>query len=376
MVFGAGSRRAALAAVLTAMTISAPQVCAQPEFIPSTGMPAAAVTPDKTAFAGDAAMPGQGGNGRYLLAAAAAVPPAHSAAAAGKSGGTDIVPAAENRWQWSLDGGYRLDDIEWSFALPGINPRSVLTWHDIKSVQLEFGLQRRFYRHLRVKGDIAYAAIFDGRNQDSDFDGDNRTLEFSRSNNTTDSGDLWGLSIGLAYDIALFGDRMFLSPGVGYAYDDQSLQISNGVQTVPPLGPFQNLDSSYDASWYGPWAGMDIRFNSHGRSAPAPGFEALFGFEYHLADFDARADWNLRPDLAHPQSFEQDADATGWVLTVAASYLFNPRWGINLIGRYQHWETDPGTHRFFFSDQTTYAARLNEVAWESLALSLGVTCRF
>ncbi|MFZ0612714.1 MAG: hypothetical protein WAM73_10780 [Desulfobacterales bacterium] len=362
MVLSTCSRRAALAAVLTAMIITAPRVGAQPEFFAAGGGGLAMTEPEE--------------EGSARLAAAAVVPPAHSAAATGKTGGNDALTVPENRWQWSLNSGYRLDDIEWSFSLPGINPRSELTWHDIKSLQVEFGLQRRFCRNFRLLGDVAYAAIFDGRNQDSDFDGDNRTLEFSRSNNTTDSGDLWSLSVGLAYDIALFGDRLFLSPLVGYAYDDQSLQVSNGVQTVPPLGPFEGLDSSYDASWYGPWVGLDIRFNSYGRRAPVPGFEALFGFEYHLADFDARADWNLRPDLAHPQSFEQDAEATGWILTGAFTYLFNSRWGVNLIGRYQHWETDPGTHRFFFSDQTSYAARLNEVTWESLALSLGVICRF
>ncbi|MFZ0727445.1 MAG: hypothetical protein WCD88_12945 [Desulfobacterales bacterium] len=375
MVLSAYSRRAALAAVLTAMIITAPRVGAQPEFFPVGAMTAAAVTPARVAGDG-LAMTETDEEGTARLAAAADVSPAHFAAATGTTGGNDVVAVPENRWQWSLHSGYRLDDIEWSFSLPGINPRSELTWHDVKSLQFEFGLQRRFCRNFRLLGDVAYAAIFDGRNQDSDFDGDNRTLEFSRSNNTTDSGDLWSLSVGVAYDIALFGDRLFLSPLVGYGYDDQTLKVSNGVQTVPPLGPFEGLDSSYDASWYGPWVGMDIRFNSYGRRAPAPGFEALFGFEFHLADFDARADWNLRPDLSHPQSFEQDAEATGWVLTGAFTYLFNSRWGINLIGRYQHWETDPGTHRFFFSDQTSYAARLNPVTWESLALSLGVICRF
>jgi len=376
MALGACSRWVALATVLTIITANPPHVEAQPE--PSTARQsiAASVMSGNPAAGGDRSTAEPGGGRHFRLAAAATVPPAYSAAALGKTGASDSIPAAETRWQWSLNAGYRQDDLKWSFALPGINPRSELTWRDLESFQLEFGLQRRFFHNFRLKGSFAYAVIYNGQNQDSDYDGNNRTLEFLRSNNATDTGDLWDISLGLAYDIRLFGDRFQLSPLLGYAFNDQNLQISDGVQTLPPLGPFQGLDSSYDATWYGPWVGMELQYNSYGSSAPSPGYEAFLGVEYHLADFEAKADWNLRPDLAHPKSFDQDADGSGWVLTGAVNYLFNSRWGINLTGKYQYWETDAGTHRFFFGDGSSYAARLNEVIWESFAVTLGVTCRF
>jgi hypothetical protein len=376
MALGTYSRWAALAFVLTMMSASPPYVEAQPEPSAARSSIAAGMIPGNAATGGGHTTAEPDGDRHLRLTAAATVPPAYSATALGKTGTGDSVPAAETRWQWSLNAGYRQDDLKWSFALPGIDPRSELTWRDIESFQLEFGLQRRFLHNFRLKGAFAYAPIFNGQNQDSDYDGNVRTLEFSRSNNDTDAGDLWDISLGLAYDIRLFSDRFLLSPLLGYAFNDQNLQISNGVQTLPPLGPFQGLDSSYDSTWYGPWIGMELQYNSFGSSAPSPGYEVFFGVEYHLADFEAKADWNLRPDLAHPKSFEQDADGSGWVLTGAFNYLFNSRWGVNLTGKYQHWETDTGTHRFFFSDGTSFATRLNEVIWKSFAITLGVTCRF
>jgi hypothetical protein len=376
MALGACSRWLALATALTIMSANPPYVEAQPEPFAAGDCITASEIPGTPAAGSDHTTAEPGGGRHVQRTAAATVPPAYSAAARGKTGAGGSIPTAGTRWQWSLNAGYRQDDLKWSFALPGIDPRSELTWRDVESFQLEFGLQRRFFHNFRLKGTFAYAVIYNGQNQDSDYDGNNRSLEFSRSNNATDSGDLWDISLGLAYDFRILNDRLLLSPQLGYAFNDQNLQVSDGVQTLPPLGPFPGLDSSYDATWYGPWLGMELQYNSYGSSAPSPGYEAFFGVEYHLADFEAKADWNLRPDLAHPKSFDQDADGSGWVLTGAVNYLFNSRWGVNLTGKYQRWETDAGTHRFFFSDGSSFATRLNEVIWESFAVTLGVTCRF
>jgi hypothetical protein len=279
-------------------------------------------------------------------------------------------------WQWYFRAGYRHDELDWSFALPNINIRSELIWRDLESFQFEFGLERRLWRHFRLKGYLAYAFLFDGQNQDSDYNGNNRTEEFSRSNNSTQDGDLWDISIGLAYDVRLLANRIVLSPVIGYSYHDQNLQITRGIQTIPPLGPFQGLNSSYDPTWYGPWIGADFQYNSYGKAAPKTGYEAFFGIEYHFANFEAKADWNLRADLAHPVSFRQDADGSGWVLTGGINYLFNPSWSVNLNGKYQKWETSEGRHRFFFFDGSSYQAKLNGVNWESFSISAGITCRF
>ena len=155
--------------------------------------------------------------------------------------------------------------------------------------------------------------------------------------------------------------------------------MTDGNQTVesivtPPLGPYGGLDSSYDAEWKGPWIGVDVSFQSpaRGGSKPVEGYELTCGFEYHWADYDAEADWNLRTDFAHPKSFEHDADGYGMVGFAEFSYFFNPRWALHFSGNYQKWETDPGIDRAFYADGTVTETRLNEVNWNTYALMIGL----
>jgi hypothetical protein len=89
----------------------------------------------------------------------------------------------------------------------------------------------------------------------------------------------------------------------------------------------------------------------------------------------------------HPRSFEHDADASGWVVSVGADWfpdLLNRRgttreggrWYLQARGTWQDWSTDAGTDRVFFSDGTIVDTRLNEVNWSSWSATLGVGLRF
>jgi hypothetical protein len=290
------------------------------------------------------------------------------------------------KWQWSFNTGYRNDDLDWNIAgdISGNNPNilSELTWSDLEILQLEFGLARIFPNRLVLKGEIAYGIIFDGENQDSDYFGDNRTGEFSRSNNSADDGHTSDGSIGLGYYIPIVSDTVMVIPLIGYSFHLQNLEITDGVQTIatppitPDLGPFPGLNSSYDAIWYGPWVGLELNARIYKRDGTSLAHEFLFGTEYHWADYDAEANWNLRTDFDHPKSFEHEADGSGIVFWAGYNYFFNPQWSLNFSGKYQEWETDPGIDRVFFADGTEAVTRLNEVNWESFSLMVGVTCRF
>jgi len=290
-------------------------------------------------------------------------------------------------WLWTFNTGYRQDSLDWSIAgdTSGNNPNilSELTWTDLEIFQIEGGLERRFRRNFILGGTLAYGLIFDGKVQDSDYLGDNRTMEFSRSNNSADDGDTWDLSVEFGYEF-LFGSGTFgLTPLVGYSYHLQKLKMTNGVQTVSeygfpvPIGPFPGLNSSYDARWHGPWTGLDFDIRVFRKKSAMPRHGFKFGFEYHFyADYYAEADWNLRSDFEHPKSFEHEADGSGVILTGAYNFYFDSRWSLDLNGKYQKWQTDPGTDRVFFADGTQVETRLNEVNWESYSVLLGVTCRF
>jgi hypothetical protein len=124
---------------------------------------------------------------------------------------------------------------------------------------------------------------------------------------------------------------------------------------------------------------VDVIFSSAPSSDKAKTvdeYELILGFEYHWPDYEAEADWNLRTDLAHPKSFEHDADGTGVILSADLNVYFNANWALNLNCDYQRWETNAGIDRAFFADGTTSDTRLNEVQWDSYALTIGATYRF
>jgi hypothetical protein len=305
--------------------------------------------------------------------------------------------AADKTWLWHVKTGYRRDDLDWSIAgftpttdlnppLQGnfVNILSELTWRDVEIFQLALDLEKRIQDRYRVFGQLSIGMIFDGNVQDSDYAGNNRTFEFSRAVASTDDGDTWDLYLGFGYEFSFFSDILSLSPLVGLSYHGQNLRLTDGFQAVSDfgwenrvsVGPFPFLDSTYEASWFGPWIGLEVAFNLLPDMQGRPIHALLLGGEVHLADYYADANWNLRGDLQHPKSFEHEADGLGWLVKLDYRYFFRPQWHFSAEGKYQKWTTDPGVDRIFFSDGTIAETPLNEVTWESFAIVVGVGMSF
>jgi len=299
---------------------------------------------------------------------------------------------AENRTspvdsKFDVSLGHRVGELDWNIAsdLSGTatpNILSELSWEELKIFQVEANNRTVFWKVFVVKSSVAYGWIYDGENQDSDYLGDNRTYEFSRSNNRNDEGNVLDVSGGLGIQLS-FGSGFFsFVPLVGYSYNEQNLNMTDGFQTItwvpggPSLGPFAGLDSTYETEWKGPWAGFDLIFRSMDKQSIFTEIELLIGFEYHWANYEAVADWNLRSDLQHPKSFEHDADGNGIVIKTKLTVAYNHRWGMNLSLGYQSWWTGAGVDRVFFSDGNISQTQLNEVNWKSYDIACGVTVRF
>lgn len=283
------------------------------------------------------------------------------------------VAALETKFD--LSAGYRTDKLNWNMAsdLSGTttpNILSELTWDSLHIAQLSGGLQLTGADGLHFRATADYGWIYDGRNQDSDYLGNNRTLEFSRTNNDTVDDDVWDLSLALGYRFryaAENGTATYLIPLVGYSRHEQNLRITNANQTIPATGSIPGVNSTYQSRWEGNWLGVEFLTD-----APS-NINAYFRLEYHWADFSAEANWNLRTDLEHPRSFEQEADGTGTVISLG--FLTVPqssRWSFRVGLDFQRWATDPGVNQVYFTDGTVAATRLNRVEWKSWALSLGL----
>lgn len=294
----------------------------------------------------------------------------------------------------SLSLGYRVDSLDWSISGAG-NPAgsdpnilSELEWREMDILQLSGKFSTVNTDGVYFRGVANYGWALDGSNRDSDYAGSDRTLEFSRSVSDVDGSRVLDVSGGLGFTfMAGESDQYRINPMVGYSYHRQDLRMKNGNQTLwdssnaviynpvlageRPLGPFAGLNSRYDAEWYGPWLGADMFLDLQN------GAMAFARLEGHLVNFWAEADWNLRTDFAHPVSFEQDADGYGWVLELGwMDIASRHHWAWGVSASLQSWSTDAGTDRTFFSDNTSFEGRLNEVNRSSYSFNVTLSKSF
>jgi hypothetical protein len=287
---------------------------------------------------------------------------------------------------FDLSAGYRTDQLNWHIAgnLQGTNPnvRSELSWSGLRIYQLKLANRTVIMDRVYLRGHLDYGTVIAGDNQDSDYNGDDRTQEFSRSVNGVDGNDVWDGSIGVGPRFSFFASTMVVCPMIGYAISEQDLNIVDGYQvfTAPPFttptGPIAGLDSRFQTRWKGPWLGVDLFFSIPGTTAPFTHVGVIFTGEYHWADYDAEADWNLRSDFAHPVSFSHEADGSGYMAGAAILFEIKNRWGFHAGMNVKEMTTEPGLDRTYYADGRTGDTRLNEVRWRSFTFEAGLSYRF
>jgi hypothetical protein len=291
--------------------------------------------------------------------------------------------------------GYRMDNLDWNISGEGNqagaepNILSELEWRDLQIFELKGELSGASHKQIYFRGFASYGWVLDGENQDSDYAGDDRTLEFSRSINDVDGSRVMDFKGAVGPEIA-FGQReqhRFI-PLIGYSYHTQRLRMTNGNQVLwgqnnadsfspgsylpLPLGPFPGLNSSYEANWSGFWLGADLLLDLQDSGT------VFASVELHRVDYYAEADWNLRSDLAHPVSFEHEANAGGLVMELGwrqPTSRYRWTWGANLV--LQSWTTGSGIDRTYLVDPAPPCngycyteGKLNEVNWSSASVAI------
>ena len=290
----------------------------------------------------------------------------------------------------AIDVGYRTDDVKWSIAgfFEGqyVNLLSELSWDNLKIQQIRISLDHTSKKSI-VAASVSYGSIVSGSNQDSDYKGSNKTLEFSRSNNNSGGDDVVDFEIGFGYEIDLYNSKSIhtahLIPLFGYSYHEQNLRMTDGFQTVSrpelvlpqnapvALGPFTDvLNSTYQTQWDGLWLGIQLLF---GNTTEGGRYSLLF--KHHWPDYYAEANWNLRPEFAHPKSFSHQSNGTGNEFLMQWIGNTSEAWALKVMLQYQKWSTTPGIDIIYYSDGTAAATRLNGVEWQSTTFMLGVEVR-
>lgn len=293
---------------------------------------------------------------------------------------TSQVPVlAYQTAEFYLNTGYRRDELDWSISGIGGSPNilSELSWKDLEIATINVGSTLYFRSNWLINLDLVYGRIVDGTNQDSDYFGNNRTREFSRSNNGADDGDVLDISaaIGYRWQLPINQQSAYpfieLRPQAGLSYHSQNLKTVNGNQTIPASGAFSGLDSSYDTTWFGPWLGLDsqVKFSDD--------FKLSLNFEYHHTYYDATANWNLRTDFAHPESFTHEATGYGWTGSLTSQLRLNTKLSIQLSLDYQDWQARRGgIDKTYFSDGSSLTTGFNGVNWHSFGANLGLNYEF
>lgn len=287
---------------------------------------------------------------------------------------------------FTLAGGVRKDDFQWSIAgnRAGGNPNilSELTWSDVESYQLSLTNRTIVNHRFYFRGELNYAFIQSGRIQDSDYREDNRGDEYSRSISDCSGDQIWDLSLAAGYPLYFNQKRLMVAPLFGLSYHKQNFRITDGEQVItwsggPDRGPLEGLDSTYRATWFGPWIGCDLRYQLPG-SDNAGNLPMEFGFsvEFHYADYEAEANWNLRSDFDHPVSFEHETEGYGIALAGAWLIGLSEHWDFLFRTTYQSWETDDGVDKVHYSDNTSSRTRLNSVEWRNYSFMAGVNFYF
>lgn len=322
---------------------------------------------------------------------------------------------------------YKLASFEWDIASaadgggyvdPGSgmllpNVISELQWKDLAILELSFdgiftlgdssrsaySSRPRIAPTFRFWG--ALGLVEDGQTQDSDYAGNNRSLEWSRSLSSSEGGDTLDLNGAFGIKITLvdrYNQILSVMPYLGYGYHEINLTTEEGNQvvsdqqtfdawtgqvagapgyiTLPTIGPFAGLNSSYDAEWKGFILGGRFEYEIYDLER-RPFVVAYLDALYRIDEYSGEGNWNLRTDLAQGTSFEHTADSTGYDIEAGIEiYQHKRQYGLTFSLGYGSHSSSNGNNTFFMATGSNRSTRLNGVEWEYVNISIGLIKHF
>jgi hypothetical protein len=282
---------------------------------------------------------------------------------------------------WSLEvtgfTGYSDAKLNWSIGgglerVP--NYLSELTWRDLKIWQEGLSAEVTFKDRWVLKLSGAYGSMFDGTSQDSDYDGFNRTRESTRSYADT-RGYTVDASALLGVRFHLFQERLVLTPSLGYSYQRQQVNDTNGITVLDvgfhDLGPFGGLNDFYTTRWNAGVLDLDGRWNLNSR------WTVLFGSRLGLGAYEGTAVWNLRSDFQQNPSFRHTTNsAIEFGARLGAEYEFAAQWSLRFMVSYEKNWSRNGLEQNYLTGGEVFPQAFNGAQWRSVDYLVAIRHQF
>ncbi|MDO9140545.1 MAG: hypothetical protein Q7U38_09490 [Methylobacter sp.] len=255
----------------------------------------------------------------------------------------------------TTDIGYQQERLNWSVATPGSSdPLIEAKWDNIDLMRVKGRFDLVSPSGVAVRTEAGYAWAVSGS-------GEQTRLGLPANANPANEGYSWNASAALGYRFRFDAPTAVgfsVTPLAGYTFHRQRFTLQGAEKNV------------YNAEWDGPWLGMDATLSW------LDDHELFASVQHHWATYQGAGDWRQLADVAHPNSFEHKADATGLYGAVGYRYHWTEAWGLSLSMDYQHWQADSGQEQFYLSSGSVIESPITDISRQSLGINLGVHWTF
>lgn len=314
------------------------------------------------------------------------------------------------------------------YGLPG-SVGSHLKWKDINIWTIDIRGRYVTCDNVYLRGNADYGWVTSGKNTDRDFarfngygngydnggdyfDNNGSNSEFARSHSKV-KGNVYDVRLAVGYQFKLCDDSFSIAPLIGYSWHGQHFRDNHlrqnfffndcddnfydnnfseaRAQSYYYDYTFESYDvdsysydysnsysyggdhSRYHTRWNGPFIGFDFDY-VFGCCCE---WDLFGGYEFHWAQYNAKAKWNLRTDLF--DGFRHHAkDAYGHIFDIGVKWDFCECWTLALKGEFQWWWADKGHDRAKIAEchlgnvktDCYLQIPLRDVKWTSAAVSV------
>ena len=169
--------------------------------------------------------------------------------------------------------------------------------------------------------------------------------EFSRIEADANRGCVMDFSGCVGYQFTSNGQRVIVTPLVGWSYQQARLQMHHGKQTLdrfahhfPILGKIPDLHVTFTPRRYGPFIGADVEVQV---DVPCV---LLFGtIEYHWDQFKSIGNWNFSNVFIN--RFKEHSNGHGLIVQGGVSHKLQHCLWVSVYGTYRNFQAGKGYHR-------------------------------